>query len=262
MGSVTNTDTRDLRPLLVIQHVPWEGPHVILDSFGDVPVEVRHPLDKPHHSPLPDPTTIRGAIVMGGPMSANDTVALPALADELSWLQQAVAHDTPLLGICLGAQLLAMAAGATVMAGHPEIGVGPIEITEPHDPLAGHLFPHAHAMHWHGERFTLPAGAVLLAKSAHTPVQAFRLGARAWGMLFHLEVDDTLLDTWLAEPTMANEAEALLGSDYRQRLRDGLPLLHPKRARAVFDEFAKFCGQPRNTTAALVSGHTYLPASP
>jgi GMP synthase (glutamine-hydrolysing) len=259
MGFVTNADTSDLRPLLVVQQVPWEGPHVIVDSFPGVPVQVRHPLDEPERTPLPDPSTIRGAVVMGGPMSANDIDVLPALADELAWLRQAVDAQLPILGICLGAQLLAKAAGATVMAGHPEIGVSPIEITEPHDPLAAHLFPRAHAMHWHGEQFTLPDGAVPLAKSAHTPVQAFRLGSRAWGMLFHLEVDDTLLDTWLDESTMAAEAEAALGSDYRQRLRDGLPLLDSIRARAVFDEFAKFCSQPRSADTARTDRHAYVP---
>jgi GMP synthase (glutamine-hydrolysing) len=262
MGFVANADTRDDRPLLVIQHVPWEGPHVILDSFPDVTVQVHHPLDEPERTPLPDPSTIRGAVVMGGPMSVNDTDTLPALADEVAWLQHAVGAQLPILGICLGAQLLAKAAGATIAAGEPEIGVAPVTITEPHDPLASLLFPHTHAMHWHGEQFTLPAGAVLLAKSAHTPAQAFRLGTRAWGMLFHLEVDDTLLASWLAEPTMAAEAEAVLGGNFRQRLRGGLPLLKPTRARAVFDEFAKICRQPRNAMADLDSGYAYAPASP
>jgi GMP synthase (glutamine-hydrolysing) len=259
MGFVTNADTADLRPLLVLQHVPWEGPHVIVDSFPGVTVQVRHPLDETERTPLPDPSTIRGAVVMGGPMSANDTEALPALADELAWLRHAVDAQLPILGICLGAQLLAKAAGASVVAGHPEVGVSPIEIIDSHDPLAAHLFPRSYAMHWHGEQFTLPAGAVPLAKSAHTPVQAFRLGTRAWGMLFHLEVDESLLETWLQEPTMAAEAEATLGSDYRQRLRDGLPLLDSTQSRAAFDEFAKFCSQPRGAATALTHRHSYVP---
>ena len=239
-------DVRDRRPLLVVQHVAWEGPHVILDSFSDVSVLVRNTFDEAPRTPLPDPTTIRGALFMGGPMSVNDADKLPPLAEEIAWLQRAVALEVPILGVCLGAQLLAKAAGATITAApHPEIGVAPIEITDPHDPLVAHLAPHADAMHWHGEQFTLPKDAVKLARSAQTEVQAFRLGSSAWGMLFHLEVDDDLLDTWLAEPSMAVEAERTLGNDYREQLRGGLPAVSPKQARAVFDEFATYCAQRR-----------------
>ena len=85
------------------------------------------------------------------------------------------------------------------------------KITDPHDRLFAHLTPCAHAMHWHGEQFSLPEDAVKLADSAQTEVQAFRVGDSAWGMLFHLEVDDELLDIWLAEPTMAAEASARVG---------------------------------------------------
>jgi GMP synthase (glutamine-hydrolysing) len=252
MTGVSTADAHH-RPLLVVQHVPWEGPHVILDSFPDSTVVVRHPLDEPERTPLPDPETLRGVVVMGGPMSVNDTDGLPPLADEVSWLRQAIGVELPILGICLGAQLLAKAAGATVAAGRPEIGVAPVTITEPHDPLLGALFPHTHAMHWHGERFTLPAAAVPLAHSAHTETQAFRIGNSAWGMLFHLEVDDDLLNVWLCEPTMAAEAEAALGADYRERLRDGLVHLRPARARAVFDAFAARCARPRIVAAELTS---------
>jgi GMP synthase (glutamine-hydrolysing) len=251
---VSTAAAHDHRPLLVIQHVPWEGPHVILDSFPDVTVQVRHPLDEPERTPLPDPATFRGAIIMGGPMSVNDAGTLPALADEIAWLKKAVGIELPILGICLGAQLLAKAAGAAIIVGPPEIGVASITITEPDDPLAGPLFPQSYAMHWHGEQFTLPAGAVPLAHSAHTEIQAFRLGGNAWGMLFHLEVDDELLDVWLGEPTMADEASSVLGADYRKQLRDGLAHLRPTQARAVFDAFAMCCAQPRNAAEALTSG--------
>lgn len=218
MGEDSTTDVYARRPLLVVQHVPWEGPHVILDSFGDGAVQVRHPLDEPKRTPLPDPRTVRGAIFMGGPMSVNDADALRPLAEEIAWLRQAVTLEVPVLGICLGAQLL-----------------------DRHDPLLWHLGASTQAMHWHGERFTLPPAAGKLAYSAQTEVQAFRLGANAWGLLFHLEVDAELLDVWLAEPSMAAEAERALGADYRERLRRGLAGMNPERARAVFDEFAKLC---------------------
>jgi len=255
MTCVATVDAHDRRPLLVVQHVPWEGPHLILDSFPDVAVQMRHPLDEPHPIPLPDPATICGSIFMGGPMSANDADTLPPLADEIAWLRRALAQEIPVLGICLGAQLLAKAAGAAITAApHPEIGVAPVTITERNDPLIGHLAPLTHAMHWHGEQFTLPSGALPLAHSAQTDVQAFRIGSSAWGMLFHLEVDDDLLDIWLAEPTMAAEAKRALGSGYREQLHGGLPRLRAEKARAVFDEFAKHCAQRHTASKALTGG--------
>jgi GMP synthase (glutamine-hydrolysing) len=243
--------------LLVVQHVPWEGPHFILDSFSDVAVEVRRPLDEPHHNPLPDPTTIRGAIFMGGPMSVNDADTLPPIADEIAWLRAVLGLEVPVLGICLGAQLLAKAAGAAVTpAPHSEFGVSPVTITDPADPLIGHLAPITHAMHWHGEQFALPRGAVSVANSAQTDAQVFRVGSHAWGMLFHLEVDEDLLDTWLAEPSMTAEAQRALGNDYREKLRSGLAALCPQQARAVFDRFAKHCAQRHIAPAAITDGLT------
>jgi GMP synthase (glutamine-hydrolysing) len=253
--AVTTADVDGSKPLLVVQHVPWEGPHVILDSFGDIPIMVRNTLDEPAGTPLPDPATVRGAIFMGGPMSVNDTHTLPALAEEIAWLQQAVALEVPVLGVCLGAQLLAKAAGASITAApHAEIGVFPVAITDPDDPLLAHLAPQTHAVHWHGEVFTLPQGAVALARSAQTQVQAFRLGSNAWGTLFHLEVDDELLDNCLAEPSMAAEAASALGADYREQLHDGLADLSAARAQAVFDQFAKTCTQRQLAPTALTGG--------
>jgi GMP synthase (glutamine-hydrolysing) len=251
---VTIADTHDRRPILVVQHVPWEGPHLILDSFPDAVVEVRHTLDEHRGTALPDPTTVRGAIFMGGPMSVNDADTLPPIADEIAWLQSAISLEVPVLGVCLGAQLLAKAAGAAITpAPHPEVGVSAVTITDPRDPLIGHLAPTTYAMHWHGEQFTLPAGAVAVAHSAQTDVQMFRLGTSAWGMLFHLEVDSDLLGVWLAEPSMTAEAQRALGDDYQQNLRSGLAALRPQRARTVFDQFAKQCDQ-RHTAPVTVTG--------
>jgi len=251
---VTTADAHDRRPILVVQHVPWEGPHLILDSFPDAVVEVRHTLDQHRGTPLPDPTTVRGAIFMGGPMSANDTDTLPPIADEIAWLRSAITLEVPVLGVCLGAQLLAKAAGAAIApAAQPEVGVSEVTITDPLDPLIGHLAPITYAMHWHGEQFTLPAGAVAVAHSAQTDVQMFRLGSSAWGMLFHLEVDSDLLEVWLAEPSMTAEARRVLGDDYGENLRGGLAALRPQRSRTVFDQFARQCDQ-RHTAPVTVTG--------
>ena len=239
--------------------MPWEGPHLILDSFPDAVVEVRHTLDEHCGVQLPDPTTVRGAVFMGGPMSVNEADTLQPIADEIAWLQNALSLEVPVLGVCLGAQLIAKAAGAVIKtAPHPEVGVSPVTITDPHDPLIGHLAPRTYAMHWHGEQFALPAGAVAVAHSAQTDVQMFRLGSRAWGMLFHLEVDNDLLEVWLAEPSMAAEAQRALGNDYRETLRSGLAALSAQRARTVFDQFAKQCDRRHTAPVSVTSG---LPSS-
>jgi GMP synthase (glutamine-hydrolysing) len=199
----------DDRPtLLAIQHVPWERPHRILDACGDLHVHTVKPLTG--HA-LPDHDEVAGAVVMGGPMSVDDTSGHPELASEREWLEGALERDMPLLGICLGAQLLARALGAEVRAGEkPELGYAPVEILDPDDPIVGDLAPSTTVLHWHGDIFDLPDGAQRLARSERTEVQAFRHG-NAWGALFHPESDFALLEAWLAVPEMVREARQALG---------------------------------------------------
>lgn len=207
------------RPLLVVRHAPWEGPHRIVDAFDGVPLRMVDALEPgavlpPHHD-------VRAAVLMGGPMSVNDTDGHPGLGAELAWVREALALGLPMLGICLGSQVIARAAGADVAPGpRPEIGWLPVEVTDPRDPVLGPLAPMTVALHWHEEAFTLPPDAVPLARSAITPVQAFRTN-NAWGVLFHPEADAALVDDWLAEPVMRAEAEAAIGPDAEAALRLG-----------------------------------------
>jgi|SRR6187551_1107268 len=193
----------DERPiLLAIQHVPWEGPHRILDACGGLDVHTVKPLAG---QALPDHDDVAGAVVMGGPMNVDDS-RHPELASEREWLTEAVRRDLPVLGICLGAQLLARALGAEVRAGEGlELGYAPVEILDPDDPILGALVPSTTVLHWHGDVFDLPEGATHLARSERTEVQAFRHG-NAWGVLFHPESDFALLEAWLAVPEMVHDA--------------------------------------------------------
>ncbi len=201
----------DDRPiLLAIQHVPWEGPHRVLDACGALHVQTVKPLAG---QPLPAHERVAGAVVMGGPMNVDEVERFPALAAEREWLAEATRRELPLLGICLGAQLLARALGAEVRAGEePEIGFAPVEIGDPDDPLLGGLAPSTDVLHWHGDVFDLPDGARSLATSTRTEHQAFRAG-NAWGVLFHPEADFALVEAWLAVPEMIDEAVATLGND-------------------------------------------------
>lgn len=140
-----------------------------------------------------------GLIVMGGPMSAND-VHLDFIANEISLLKQAIAEDFPVLGICLGAQLLAKAAEADIyQADERELGwydLYPMA-NAADDPLFSLLDGDIGVFQWHGETFTLPEGAALLASCENVPHQAFRLGSCQYGLQFHVEVDEAIIRDWV-----------------------------------------------------------------
>jgi len=149
----------------------------------------------------PDAGNARALIFLGGSMSVNDAARLGYLAEEKAVIRAALAKSMPILGVCLGSQLLAAAAGARVYpASRPEIGWEAVSLTEDgrRDPVLSGLGNVGAVFHWHGETFDLPVGAVLLASSAITPHQAFRLGRRAYGLQFHLEVDAAMIGSWVA----------------------------------------------------------------
>lgn len=191
-----------LRPLLVLQHAPWEGPALVARAVAEhapgVALSVRSVLDDAAPD-LPDPAALAGLVVMGGPMGADDDARHPGLPAERALLARAVDADVPVLGVCLGMQLLARALGAVVHAGHgTEIGFAPVEVVAD-DPVLRPLGPAPTVLHWHSDAAELPEGATLLARSTLTPVQAFRAGS-ALGLQFHLELDAPDLEAWLASP--------------------------------------------------------------
>ncbi len=136
---------------------------------------------------LPDVSSLDLIIAMGGPMSVNDEAELPWLIHEKQFIRTAIQQGVPVLGICLGAQLIASALGARVYPGRQrEIGWFEIEAV----PNAGGAFAFPKittVFHWHGETFDLPEGAVNLARSAACEHQAFQIGSNAIGLQFHLE---------------------------------------------------------------------------
>ena len=140
--------------------------------------------------PPGDPFEYEAVITLGGAMHADQNGEHPWLAREKELLEELLAREVPLLGVCLGAQLLAQAAGATARrAAVPEIGWYEIETTDdaPVDHLIGPLGPRFEALEWHSYECQLPVGATPLARSS-TCLQAYRVGERAWGIQFHAEV--------------------------------------------------------------------------
>jgi GMP synthase (glutamine-hydrolysing) len=182
---------------VVLQHVEWEGPGIIAHEAkrSGLDVDVRR-LDL--EDEIPEAEHVNGLVVMGGPFGAYEEDRYPFLAKECSLLSAVVHRDAPVLGVCLGAQLLAKALGGEVFPGHrAEIGFGSIALTQAgqQDPLFAGIGSVLPAFHWHGDTFTLPEGAALLGSSQMYAHQAFRFGSRAYGLQFHVEPD---ADTWAA----------------------------------------------------------------
>jgi GMP synthase (glutamine-hydrolysing) len=172
-------------------------------------------------------SSIRSAdllIVLGGPIGVYETDAYPFLKAEIALLEYRLSRNLPTLGICLGAQLMAKALGSRVFAGPvKEIGWGRVELTK--DGMASCLAaldaPEAAVLHWHGDTFDLPTGAVRLASNQNYENQAFAHGPNALALQFHLEADPRQLEEWYvghaAELGAAKISVANLRADTRQR---------------------------------------------
>jgi GMP synthase (glutamine-hydrolysing) len=140
---------------------------------------------------------LAGLVVLGGPMGVGEIEAHPHLRAEIDLLAAVVAADVPILGVCLGAQLLACALGAEVLpSATPEVGLGSVSPTPAgeRDVVLGPGGRRVPVLHWHNDTFTLPPGAKLLASSDECANQAFRVG-RAYGLQFHVELDVALATT-------------------------------------------------------------------
>jgi len=186
---------------LVVQHLEPEGPYRIAESLEERGVAVQMCRVYAGDEVPADVSGIDGLVVMGGPMSAANGEGFPTRAAELKLIAEALVWRVPMLGICLGAQLLAVAAGGRVYRGAPgpEIGWMPVQLTgeAQSDRLLAELASPLVALHWHGDTFDLPPGSRHLASSDLYPNQAFRAGDSAWGLQFHLEVDRRALAAFM-----------------------------------------------------------------
>ena len=170
----------------VLQHVPFEGIGSMERWLVKRGASVQHTRFF-ESAELPDPSQCDLVIAMGGPMSVNDEQEHPWLVPEKAFIRQAIQLGLPVVGICLGAQLIASALGARVYPGrHREIGWFPLETAD----TGGDVFrlpSGVPVFHWHGETFDLPSGAVHLAKSEACEHQGFQVGRNVVGLQFHLE---------------------------------------------------------------------------
>jgi GMP synthase-like glutamine amidotransferase len=222
--------------VLVVMHVESEGPGVFGDLLAQSGAEVR--LVRLHRGErLPRPEEVDAALVLGGPMNVYEEAQHPFLRDEDRFLREAAARSLPVLGVCLGAQLIAKATGAAVTKNPvPEVGWYTVALTAEgeRDPLFRELPDQLPVLQWHGDTFAVPAGGILLATGKDCRNQAFRHGA-SWGLQFHLEVNRPLLKEWFAG---APASRVIL-----HRYDELVPELG-RYARILFENFLRFAGRP------------------
>jgi len=194
---------------------------------------------------LPGLEDVSGIVAFGGAMNVDETERFPYLAEERDLVRAAVQRGLPVLGICLGAQLLARALDAPVMrAPVREIGFTPIRptVAGTSDPLIS-CFPDGDLVfHWHEDTFELPRGSELLATGDHVPMQAFRVGERAWGLQFHLEIDRPEIELWIEDSGEA--LEATWGRSAESILAEA-DLHLAQQAERARDAFGRFAGVVR-----------------
>jgi len=195
--------------VLAFRHVPFEGLGLIEPALRLRRIEVDYADPYQPGTTRPDVGRYDALIFMGGPMSVNDD--LPFLRQEMDFIRQAIAQRQPILGICLGSQLIACAMGATVRRNAAkEIGWYGLQFTPAaaDDRLFAGLSKET-VFHWHGETFDLPPGAELLASSNLCRNQAFRAGEHVYGLQFHLEVTPEMIADWCAQDENCGDVREL-----------------------------------------------------
>lgn len=208
--------------ILVFQHVPYE----ILGTFDpmirDRGFRVRYINFGREPDRVPNVTKYDGLIVLGGPMNVSQADQYPHLRTEIKALRIALDNDIPIMGICLGAQLLAKTLGAEVSR-CPEKEIGWYDVTPTEeglrDPVLKHFQKTRKIFEWHGDAFANPPGAVRLAESKAWSNQAYRFRDNAYGFQFHLEVDEALVHRWLNTPRYLEELSALKGRTDPETIR-------------------------------------------
>ncbi|MFQ5682452.1 MAG: gamma-glutamyl-gamma-aminobutyrate hydrolase family protein [Candidatus Binatia bacterium] len=237
-----------MRKLLVCQHVAHEllgTLNPLCKSFG---FRIRYVNFGRHPDAQPSLGGHHGLILLGGPMNANQIDQYPHLTTELGLIEQALDKKIPVLGICLGAQLIARVLGAKVTPNHEEeIGWYNILPTEEgrRDPLLAHFRNVERIFQCHGDTFEIPNGTVHLAVSPTCSNQAFRLRTNVYGFQFHLEVDEPMINRWFKNPVHRKQIEMSRGKFDPQTIMRQTPL-YIERLRwlsnRTFGEFIKLFG--------------------
>ena len=210
--------------VLILKNIPAEGPGTIADYLRGSGIS--YTVVDLQSTEFPDERGFEALIMMGGPMSVNEEDLYPYLTREMELARAFLGSGRKVLGVCLGAQLMAKALGARVYPGpEKEIGWYDIELVDAgpddrrmrllaSDPATGRFSERTSVFQWHGETFDIPNGASRLARSGIYPNQAFRYGENAYAFQFHIEVTKQMIRDWLKdEPVdlakLDKETEAL-----------------------------------------------------
>jgi GMP synthase (glutamine-hydrolysing) len=244
---------RMARPkILVFQHVPYEPLGTLDPLLKEAGFRIRYVNfgRDPHQQPSLD--RYEALIVLGGPMNAHQIDTYPNLATEVDVIRQAVDAGMSVLGICLGAQLLAKALGGQVSRNDErEIGWYDVDLTEAgrRDPVISTFASTQTVFQWHEDGISLPAGVENLATSPASAVQAFRYGEQAYGFQFHLEVDASLVERWLTvpanQPMLAAEAGRVNPGVIRQQTTERISALQELSRRTFSRWIDRFDIAPR-----------------
>lgn len=210
-----------MKKLLVLQHVAHELLGTLNPLLKRAGFRIRYVNFARHSDAQPTLNGYDGLIVLGGPMSVNDAGRLAHLTTELRLIETALRHDIPVLGICLGAQLIAKTLGAKVYPNcQKEIGWYDVSPTGEanRDALLGQLKSTEKIFQWHGETFDMPASTCHLAYSSLCANQAFRYGNKVYGFQFHLEVDEPMIHRWLRVEENRREISAVVGAEHLETI--------------------------------------------
>jgi GMP synthase (glutamine-hydrolysing) len=192
------TPTIMSRTAVAVRHVLFEDLGILAPLLNERGYSIRH-LDA--GVDRVDTALISSAdlvVVLGGPLGVYDTDRYPFLSDELAAIQKRLTSDKPTLGLCLGAQLMAQSLGAQVKpTGRAEIGYSLLTLTDHGCASVLRSLESVPVLHWHGDQFDIPAGALRLAETPGFPNQAFSIGTRILGLQFHLETEHTQIERWL-----------------------------------------------------------------
>ena len=201
------------RRLLIVQHVPHERLGTFEPALASGGM-IRYLNAADERAEWPSLDEVDGLVVMGGPQSVSEQARDPFLKRELALLREALTRGRPILGVCLGAQLLSAALGGRVTKSpQKEIGWYPL-MREPGadgDALCAPFGQTETVFQWHGDTYSLPQGAVRLASSPQCREQAFRYGDRVYGVQFHLEMTAAMIRAWMRIPLNRAELEGLRG---------------------------------------------------
>jgi GMP synthase (glutamine-hydrolysing) len=248
-----------MQELLVLQHVTHETVAAIESPLRRHGLRLHCVNFEEHPDAQPSADRCGGLIVLGGPMNVDQVDRFPHLGLETELIRAVIQRRVPVLGICLGAQLIAKALGAKVYAGgEKEIGWYDLTVTEAArtDPLFAHLHATERVFQWHGDTFDIPAGAVRLASSTLFPNQAFRYRDNVYALQFHLEVDEPVIERWLRVTINRQEIAALYGRIDPDAIRADTGL-YIDRLRTLGERmFKKFAALFRPPESRSDRGHT------